>query len=109
MNNLAIFIKEHREKLNISMRKLSELSNVSTTEIRRLENGQRKNPSPPLLKSIANALHVRYEDILIAAGYLDTKPESPGIAAIIPNLQYLTDDELEQVQTTLDLLRVKLK
>ena len=63
MNNLAVFIKEHREKLKISKLKLSELSNVSTTEIRRLENGQRKNPSPPLLKSIANALNVRYEDI----------------------------------------------
>lgn len=109
MNNLAIFIKEHREKLNISMRKLSELSNISTTEIRRLENGVRKNPSFPTLKSIANALHVRYEDILIAAGYLDSKPESSGIAAIISNLKYLTDDELEKVQTTIDLLRAKPK
>ena len=109
MNDLAVFIKEHREKLNISMRKLSELSNISPTEIHRLENGKRKNPSPPLLKSIANALHVRYEDILDAAGYLETKPESPGISAIIPNLEYLTDDELEQVQTTIDFLRAKLK
>lgn len=109
MNNLAIFIKEHREKINISMRKLPELSNISPTEIHRLENGVRKNPSPPILKSIANALNVRYEDILEAAGYLDSKPESPGIAAILPILQYLTDDELEQVQTTIDLLRAQCK
>ena len=109
MSNLAIFIKEHREKLNISMRKLSELSNVSTTEIRRLENGQRKNPSPPLLKSIANALHVRYEDVLEAAGYLDAKSELPVISTIISNLQYLTDDELEKIRTTIDILRAKPK
>lgn len=109
MNNLAIFIKEHREKINISMRKLSDLSNISTTEIRRLENGVRKNPSFSILKSIANTLHVRYEDILIAAGYLDTQPELPGIEAIISNLKYLTDDELEQVQTTIDFLRAKRK
>ncbi len=51
---------------------------------------------------IANALHVRYEDILKAAGYLDTKPESPGIADIISSLKYLTDDELEQVQIAID-------
>lgn len=107
MNDLAIFIKEHREKLNISKRKLSELSNISTTEIRRLENGVRKNPSFPTLKSIANALNVRYEDILEAAGFLDAKSESPGITTIISTLQYLTDDELEQVRTTIDILRAK--
>ena len=105
MNNLALFIKEHREKSNIAKLKLSELSNVSTTEIRRLENGVRKNPSFPILKSIANALNVRYEDILEAAGYLDTKPESPGITAIIPNLQYLTEDDLDQIRGHIDLLQ----
>lgn len=109
MNDLAIFIKEHREKLNISKRKLSELSNISTTEIRRLENGVRKNPSFPTLKSIANALNVRYEDILEAAGYLDAKSESPMTESIISSLEYLTDDELEKVQTTIDLLRAKPK
>ena len=109
MNNLALFIKEHREKSNIAKLKLSELSNVSTTEIRRLENGVRKNPSFPILKSIANALNVRYEDIMEAAGYLDPKPESPGIAAIISNLKYLTDDELEQVRGHLDFLQANRK
>ena len=107
MSNLAIFIKEHREKLKISKRKLSELSNISTTEIRRLENGQRKNPSPPLLRSIANALNVRYEDILEAAGYLVIKPESPDIKARMPYMEGLTDDELEQVQRFIDFLRAK--
>ena len=109
MNNLAIFINEHREKLNISMRKLSELSNISATEIHRLENGKRKNPSPPLLKSIANALHVRYEDILEAAGYLDTKPELLGIATILANLEYLADDELQQVRGHIDFLQANRK
>lgn len=109
MNNLATFIKEHREKLNISKLKLSELSNISTTELRRLENGVRKNPSFPILKSIANALHVRYEDILEAAGYLDTKTESPGIAAILPILDYLTDEELEQIRGHIDFLQASPK
>lgn len=109
MNNLAIFIKERREKLNISKRKLSELSNVSHTEIQRLENGQRKNPSPPLLKSIANALNVRYEDIMEAAGYLDTTSESLVQSAWLPYLEDLTLDELKQVQTFIDFLRAKRK
>lgn len=109
MNNLAIFIKEHREKLNISKRKLSELSNVSHTEIQRLESGQRKNPSPPLLRSIANALNVRYEDIMEAAGYLDTTSESLVQSAWLPYLEDLTFDELKQVQTFIEFLRGKRK
>lgn len=109
MNNLAIFIREHREKLNISKRKLSELSNVSHTEIQRLENGQRKNPSPPLLKSIANALNVRYEEIMEAAGYLDTTSESMVQSAWLPYLEDLTFDELKQVQTFIEFLRAKRK
>lgn len=109
MNNLALFIKEHREKINISKLKLSELSNVSTTEIRRLENGLRKNPSPPLLKSIANALNVRYEDILIAAGYLDTKPESPVRASKSPYVEDFTEDELKELRTCIEIIRDKRK
>ncbi|KAF5045674.1 helix-turn-helix protein [anaerobic digester metagenome] len=109
MNNLAIFIKEHREKLNISKRKLSELSNVSHTEIQRLENGHRKNPSPPLLRSIANALNVRYEDIMEAAGYLDTMPGTPLIVAKMPYAEDLTDEEVEKVRTFIEFLRAKRK
>ena len=109
MNNLALFIKEHREKLNISKRKLSELSNVSHTEIQRLENGHRKSPSPPLLRSIANALNVRYEDIMAAAGYLDTTSESMVPTAWLPYLEDLTSDELKQVMTFIEFLRAKRK
>lgn len=109
MGNLATFIKEHREKLNISMRKLAELSNISPTEIHRLETGKRKNPSPPLLRSIANALNVRYEDIMEAAGYLDTTSESMVQSAWLPYPEDLTFDELRQVKTFIEFLIAKRK
>lgn len=105
MNNLAIYIKEHREKLNISKRRLSELSSLSHTEINRLENGERKNPSPPRLKSIANGLGVSYEEIMQAAGYLDT---TPVITAKI-SFADLTEDEQDQVWTLIQFLRAKRK
>lgn len=108
MSILGFFIREHREKLKISRRALSELANISHTEIYRLENGKRKNPSPPLLRSIANALNVRYEDIMEAAGYLTT-PESTVNAACLPYLEDLTEDELKQVQKFIDFLRAKRK
>ena len=109
MSILGFYIREHREKLKISRRALSELANISHTEIYRLENGKRKNPSPPLLKSIANALNVRYEDIMEAAGYLDTTSESMVQSAWLPYLEDFTFDELNQVQTFIEFLRAKRK
>ena len=85
------------------------LDEMSHTEIYRLENGKRKNPSPPLLRSIAYALNVRYEDIMEAAGYLDTTSESKVQSAWLPYLEDLTFDELKQVQTFIDFLRAKRK
>lgn len=106
MNNLAIFIKERRESLQLSTRKLAELSNVSHSEIHRLENGERRHPSPPLLKDLAKGLSVPYEEIMQAAGYMDRIPSTPVIA---PKIAFsdLTEDEQDQVRTFIEFLRSK--
>ncbi len=109
MSDLGKFIAEHREAKKLSRRKLAELANISHTEIHRLENGERKNPSPPVLKAIANALGVTYDEIMKAAGYMDSTSPSPVIAARIPGTEDLTDDEIEEVRNFIDFLRAKRK
>lgn len=109
MNDLGKFIAEHREFKNLSRRKLAELANISHTEIHRLENGERKNPSPPVLKAIANALGVTYDEIMKAAGYMDSTSPSPVIAARISGTDDLTDGEIEEVRSFIDFLRAKRK
>lgn len=109
MSDLGKFIAEHREAKNLSRRKLAELANISHTEIHRLENGERKNPSPPVLKAIANALGVTYDEIMKAAGYMDSTSPSPVIAARIPGTEDLTDDEIKEVRNFIDFLRAKRK
>jgi transcriptional regulator with XRE-family HTH domain len=42
-------IKKRREKLGFSQRQLAYLSGVSNTEIKRIEDGDRKQPSQEIL------------------------------------------------------------
>lgn len=109
MSDLSTFITTHREAKKLSKRKLAELANISHTEIHRLENGERKMPSPPVLKAIANALGVTYDEIMKAAGYMDSTPPSPVIAARMPDTTDLSDEEIEEVRNYIDFLRARRK
>ena len=65
---LAEFIKERREAKGFSKRKLAHIAAISHTEVHRIENGERNQPSLKVLSKLANALEVSYEDMLHAAG-----------------------------------------
>ena len=107
MNELSAFIAKYRNEKNLSQRRVAELANISHTEINRIENGERRNPSPPVLKSIANALGVTYDAIMQAAGYIDSTSDSPIIAARITGTEDLTDFEIEEVKNFINYLRSK--
>lgn len=68
---LGKFIEMIRTERDLSQRQLAELAGISNTEIWRLETGERKRPSPDVLKAIAPHLGVRYEDLMIKAGYME--------------------------------------
>lgn len=109
LNDLGKFIFEHRTAKNLSSRKLAELANISHTEIHRLENGERKHPSPLVLKCISNALELPYDDIMKAAGYMDSTSASPHIDAYLSYITDLSDQELEEVHNFIEFLRSKRK
>ena len=109
MSNIGKFIFEHRTSRNLSSRKLASLANISHTEIHRLENGERKNPSPLVLKCIASALELPYDDIMKAAGYMDSTSTSPIITAHLTGTDDLTYQELEEVNNFIEFLRNKRK
>ncbi|WP_227764994.1 helix-turn-helix domain-containing protein [Zhaonella formicivorans] len=71
MNKLGDYIKAKRESKGLSKRALADAANISHTEIHRIEKGQRKNPSVPVLKSIAAALNIPSEELLQMAGYIE--------------------------------------
>ncbi|PYG83883.1 helix-turn-helix protein [Ruminiclostridium sufflavum DSM 19573] len=51
-------IKKIREEKNISLRNLSEKSNISYSYISLLENGKKENPSIKIIEELARILEV---------------------------------------------------
>jgi transcriptional regulator with XRE-family HTH domain len=56
-------IKQLRESKNISQYKLSQMTDVSRTYLRNLENNKKCNPTLGILSLIAEALDVRVRDL----------------------------------------------
>jgi transcriptional regulator with XRE-family HTH domain len=75
---IGALVKELRITKGLSQRNLARNAGISNTEIWRLENGERKKPTPDILKSIAPWIGVSYEELLRKVGYLrydETRPE----------------------------------
>ena len=50
------------------MRQLAELANISTSDISRIESGEREVPNPKLLRKISKYIGVNYNDLMYASG-----------------------------------------
>lgn len=107
MNTLGDYLKEKRTERDMSMRKLADLANISHTEVKRIEDGTRKQPSPQLLRALAGALRISFDEIMHVAGYVDEVPAEPIVAAKISEIDELTDDEVIEVKKYIDFLKSK--
>jgi len=90
------YIKQNREALNLSSRKLSEAVGISSTEMMKIEKGKRKNPSWQTLCKVANELNVHPFDILCLAGYIKKEDVTPAMR--ITGIDELSEDSLKLVQ-----------
>ena len=107
--NLGEYISSKRKEKGWSQRDLAAASNVSNAEISRLESGKRKEPSPSVLKEIAKALSIPFEDLLQAAGILDETLVEKGREFVAarsdqPIPDDLTEEELAEVKKFVDYL-----
>lgn len=64
------YLKVAREAAGIKKWALAEKSGISHTEIHRIENGDRVNPSIKSIKAICKVLNIPVEDALKAGGYI---------------------------------------
>lgn len=100
MTKLADFITERRNAKGWSKRKLGIEAGISHTEVHRIENGERKNPSANVLSNLAEALGVPKKEMLTIAGYIDDNSEIPMIERVFPDLK--TQKQQETVQKIVD-------
>ena len=99
MEALGSFIRTQRKLADLSLRELAELTEVSNPYLSQLERGLHQ-PSVRVLKSIANALNLSAETLLVQAGLLedgepDEQPAGSSVEAAIRTDPVLSDDQKE--------------
>ena len=100
-NRIGLLLKDLLKEKSLSMRKLSELTEIDTATISRIINGKRK-ATPDHLQKFSECLNVPLDVLFTAAGYLQEpkqkKVYSKDINASIEYIQnYLeTSDQLNE-------------
>jgi transcriptional regulator with XRE-family HTH domain len=101
MEALGSFIRTQRKLADLSLRELAEMTEVSNPYLSQLERGLHQ-PSVRVLKSIAKALDLSAETLLVQAGLLeqvgqggDAAPIRSSVEAAIRTDPVLSDDQKE--------------
>jgi len=85
--DLKTYISLLRKDMGLSQRELARKSQISHTEISRIEKGERDRPSPAVLKKLAPFLGVRVEQLMEVAGYIGLNTQEVGSAASVARHQ----------------------
>lgn len=99
-NAIGEYIKERRESLNMSLKKLGDACGVSDSEILKIESGQRKSPNWTTLCKIARALGFHPFELMLKAGYISEADINPALK--LKNLNRLSMQNLAFLQTVID-------
>ena len=78
---LGGFIREQRQKAQLSLRTVANLSGISNPYLSQIERGLRK-PSAEILQGIAKALRISAETLYVKAGILEEDAGASVLAAI---------------------------
>jgi transcriptional regulator with XRE-family HTH domain len=98
MQALGAYIRDRRKSANLTLRQLAERTRLSNPYLSQIERGLHE-PSVRVLKSIATALNVSFETLLVRAGLLgdDRDRETPDTVTAIRDDPRLTDDQRESL------------
>ena len=100
MSKVGDYIRARREAKGLSKRQLAEKAGISHSEVHRIENGERQNPSVPMLIALASVLGIPQDDILVLAGYKTDSDNVPLIEKVFPDLK--TPKQQETAQKIID-------
>jgi transcriptional regulator with XRE-family HTH domain len=102
--HVGTFIREQRERANLSLRRLADRAGVSNPYLSQIERGIRR-PSAEILKRLSRALEVSAESLYTRAGLIDAGPAAPTVVEAIEADGALTP---RQKKVLLDLYRALL-
>lgn len=90
--DLGEFIREQREIGHLSLRKLSEMAEISNPYLSQIERGLRK-PSAEILQQIAKALRISAETLYVRAGILEAREGADDVPSALLHDPRLTDEQ----------------
>jgi transcriptional regulator with XRE-family HTH domain len=79
LHELGEYIRLQRQMADLSLRRLAELTNVSNAYLSQIERGLHQ-PSLRVLRSIAQALNISADTLLLQAGLIDSATGSSASA-----------------------------
>lgn len=97
--SLGEFIREKRQRAELSLRKLAELADVSSVYLSQIEGGLRR-PSADIMQKIAKGLQMSAETLYVRAGLLDEE-RSGTTEAVIMSDPRLSDAQRNALLTIL--------
>ncbi len=89
---LGEFIREQRRVARLSLRKLSDMAQISNPYLSQIERGLRK-PSAEILQQLAKALRISAETLYVQAGILDERRDSADLEGAIWDDESLTEPQ----------------
>jgi transcriptional regulator with XRE-family HTH domain len=89
---LGEFIREQRRVARLSLRKLSDMAQISNPYLSQIERGLRR-PSAEILQQLAKALRISAETLYVQAGILDERRDTADLEKAIWD-----DEGLSEVQ-----------
>jgi transcriptional regulator with XRE-family HTH domain len=79
---LGEFIRDQRRTARLSLRKLSDMAQISNPYLSQIERGLRK-PSAEILQQLAKALRISAETLYVQAGILDERRTDEDLESVI--------------------------
>lgn len=98
---LGEFIRDQRERTQMSLRRLSEVSGISNPYLSQIERGLRR-PSAEILQQLARALSISAESLYIQAGMLEPRDDEAGVREAIERDLRLTNEQKQTLLTVYD-------
>ncbi|MGH8875697.1 MAG: helix-turn-helix domain-containing protein [Acidimicrobiia bacterium] len=99
--DLGAFIRQHRERANLSLRRLADRAGISNPYLSQIERGIRK-PSAEILKRLSRALQISAESLYSRAGLIEEGNPAPAVVEAVDADETLSP---RQKQVLLDLYR----
>ncbi len=99
--DLGTFIRQQRERANLSLRRLADKADISNPYLSQIERGIRK-PSAEILKSLSRALEISANSLYKRAGLIDEELAPTSVFEAIGADERL---DTEQKKVLLDMYR----